>query len=186
MIANEAAWLSGNPYSPKPLICSKTRSANSSAIPLACIREISRSSMPLEPAGAAPCGHVAAQLIGFARRVVRRHDRQAHHLLLKERHAPASSRAPAPGTGADRSTCFFPVPPAQIRMDHAARDRPGPHDADLNDEVVIAARLQARQHRHLRARLDLKDPDRLRLADHVVGRTRRPRGSSRSTGRSPR
>jgi hypothetical protein len=31
-------------------------------------------------------------------------------------------------------------PVLQVRMDHAALDRPGPHDRDLDDEVVVAAR----------------------------------------------
>jgi hypothetical protein len=45
------------------------------------------------------------------------------------------------------------------RVHHAAADRAGPHDADLDHEVVVVARAQARQHRHLRAALDLEHPD---------------------------
>jgi hypothetical protein len=44
-------------------------------------------------------------------------------------------------------------------MHHAALDRPGAHDRDLDHEVVEFARLQARQHRHLGAALDLEDAD---------------------------
>ena len=54
-------------------------------------------------------------------------------------------------------------------MHHAALDRPRPHDRDLDHQVVEAARLQARQHAHLRAALDLEHADRVGLADHVVG-----------------
>ena len=43
MSAKLAAWLSGNPYSPKPRICWNTRSANSGAMPFATMRETSRS-----------------------------------------------------------------------------------------------------------------------------------------------
>ena len=56
-------------------------------------------------------------------------------------------------------------------MDHAALDRPGPHDRHLDDEVVVGARLQPRQHRHLRPALDLEHADACR-----PGRScRRPR-----------
>ena len=55
-------------------------------------------------------------------------------------------------------------------MDHAALDRPGPHDRHLDHQVVVAARLQARQHAHLRPALDLEHADRVGAADHVVGR----------------
>ncbi|MNY15874.1 hypothetical protein D3C86_1491110 [compost metagenome] len=54
-------------------------------------------------------------------------------------------------------------------MHHAALDRPGPHDGHLHHEVVVLARLQARQHRLLRARLDLEHAHGIRLADHLVG-----------------
>jgi hypothetical protein len=60
-------------------------------------------------------------------------------------------------------------PVLQVRMDHAALDRPGPHDRDLDDEVVVAARQEARQHAHLRAALDLEHADGVGAADHVVG-----------------
>ena len=36
---------------------------------------------------------------------------------------------------------------------------PGPDDRDLDDEVVEGLRLHPRQHRHLRAALDLEDAD---------------------------
>ena len=54
-------------------------------------------------------------------------------------------------------------------MDHAAFDRAGSHDRNFDHQVVKAARLQARQHRHLRARFDLEHADGIGLADHVVG-----------------
>ena len=53
------------------------------------------------------------------------------------------------------------VAPAQIGMHHVALDRPRPHDRDLDDEIVERLRLQSRQHRHLRAALDLEHADRL-------------------------
>ena len=54
-------------------------------------------------------------------------------------------------------------------MDHVALDRAGPDDRDLDDQVVEGARLDPRQHRHLRPALDLEDAERVGLADHGVG-----------------
>ena len=42
------------------------------------------------------------------------------------------------------------------------------HDRHFDDQVVIATRLQARQHGHLRARFDLKYADSVGTADHLV------------------
>ena len=44
----------------------------------------------------------------------------------------------------------------------------GPHDRHLDDEIVEAARLQARQHVHLRAAFHLEHADRIGPAQHVV------------------
>ncbi len=55
-------------------------------------------------------------------------------------------------------------------MHHVALDRAGPDDRDLDDEVVVRAGPQPRQHRHLRARLDLEHAHRVGVADHVVDR----------------
>ena len=54
-----------------------------------------------------------------------------------------------------------PVAPAQIGMHHVALDRPRPHDRNFDDKIVEAARLQARQHGHLRTALDLEHADEL-------------------------
>ena len=47
---------------------------------------------------------------------------------------------------------------------------PGPDERDLDDEIVEAARLQARQRVHLRAALHLEDADRVGRAQVVVHR----------------
>ena len=60
------------------------------------------------------------------------------------------------------------LPPPQVWMHHAALDRAGPHDRDLDHEIVEAARLQPRQHVHLRARFDLEHAERVAVAHHVV------------------
>ena len=59
---------------------------------------------------------------------------------------------------------------AQIGVDHVALDRAGAHDRDLDDQVVECARLQARQHVHLRPAFDLEHADAVAPAQHVVDR----------------
>ena len=114
--------------------------------------------VPVDPPGAMPCRHVAAELIGLARRVVGRHHRELHHLLLKERHAKglAQHRLQTRVRINDR---LLVVAPPQVGMNHPAGDRAGAHDADLDHQVVVVAGLEPGQHRHLRPALDLEDAD---------------------------
>src|SRR3546814_10243387 len=53
--------------------------------------------------------------------------------------------------------------------DLVALDRTGPDDRDLDDEIVKSARLDVRQHRHLRPALDLEGAERVGRADHRIG-----------------
>ena len=53
-------------------------------------------------------------------------------------------------------------------MHHVALDRPRADDRDLDHEVVVRTRPEPRQHRHLRARLDLEHAHRVGVPDHVV------------------
>ncbi|VVN28337.1 hypothetical protein PS624_04701 [Pseudomonas fluorescens] len=55
-------------------------------------------------------------------------------------------------------------------MDHPALNRPGANDGYLNHQIVELRRFQARQHRHLRPRLDLEHANGVSAADHLVGR----------------
>ena len=57
----------------------------------------------------------------------------------------------------------------EIGMHRAALDRPGPHERDLDDEVVERLRPGAGQHLHLRPALDLEDAGRLRRPDRLEG-----------------
>ena len=156
--------------------------------------------MPQQAPALLPSGHVAPQLIGLAAGVAGADDRDLHHLLLEERHAerPLEDRLE---DGMRRPGGFFAVSALQIRVHHAALDRAGPHDRDLDHQVVEGLGAQARQHRHLRAALDLKDAHRVGAADHRVDRrappaecaswprsdrTRRVMGSAPSgTGKAP-
>src|SRR4029077_1333854 len=114
-----------------------------------------------------PGAHRTAQRIRLPRRETRGDDRDLHHLLLEDRHAERAMQYCAhllPGilhrlrAGAA----------AQIRMHHVALDGTGAHDRDLDHEIVVTARLEARQHGHLRTRLDLEDADGVGAAHHVV------------------
>ena len=60
--------------------------------------------------------------------------------------------------------------PVQIGMHHLPDNRPGPDDRHFDDDVVEAGRLEAGQRRHLRARLDLEDANRVRLLKHPIDR----------------
>src|SRR5471032_639996 len=55
-------------------------------------------------------------------------------------------------------------------MNHAALDWARPDDGDLDDQVVKRSGAQAWQHRHLCPRLNLKNADRVRRTNHLVGR----------------
>ena len=55
-------------------------------------------------------------------------------------------------------------------MYHVALDGAGADDRHLDHQVVEAARLEARQHVHLRPAFDLEDADGIGPAEHVVDR----------------
>jgi hypothetical protein len=60
------------------------------------------------------------------------------------------------------------VAAAQIGMHHVALDRARPHNRDFDDEIVETFRPQPRQHRHLRAALDLEHADRVGARQHLI------------------
>ena len=60
------------------------------------------------------------------------------------------------------------VAAAEVGVDHAALDGAGADDGDFDDEVVVAAWPQAREHAHLGARFDLENTDGVGVAEHVV------------------
>ena len=101
-----------------------------------------------------PRGHVAAELVCFAGRVVGGYHGKAHHLLLKDGHAEGLLQH-----GAKRRMWIrhglLACPATQVRVHHPSADRPRPYDAHLDDEVVVRSRFQARQHGHLCARLSI-------------------------------
>ena len=122
----------------------------------------------IEPAFAFPGGHGATQFIGFARRKAGRHHCQLHHLFLKNRHAQRTCQHRFHRL-ARIDHGFFTVAAFQVRMHHAALNRPRSHDRHLDHQIVIAFRFQARQHAHLRARFNLEYADGVGTLDHLIG-----------------
>ena len=133
--------------------------------------------------------HRAAQPVGLRRPEAGRHDRDPHRLFLEQRHAERLAEhlfklVGWPGRRGRRiGDEMRRLAPLQIGMHHLALDRAGPHDRDLDHEIVEFLRLQPRQHRHLRAAFDLEHADGVGALDHPVGRAR-PRPASRD--RAPR
>ena len=123
----------------------------------------------LQSAMAFPSCHRAAQLIGLAGAIVGSDDGDLHDLFLEQRHAQGSFEYDFERR---RWIGFrlFVITSAQIRMNHAALNRPGPDNRHFNHQIVEGLWLQARQHRHLRPRLDLEHADGIGAADHFVGR----------------
>ena len=125
-----------------------------------------------------------AQHVGFARREAGAFDGDAHRLLLEERHAERLAEHLLE-LGRREMHGLEALAPSQVGMHHVALDRPGPHDRHLDDEVVEGPGLQPRQHRHLRAALDLEGPDACRPGGSSH-RCADPRpGWRRDRGRSP-
>ncbi len=115
---------------------------------------------------AAKGGHGAAQAIRLAAGEASADHGDLHRLLLEERHA---QRALQHLFEARRIIVLLqPHAAAQIGMHHVALDRTGPDDRHFDDEVEERPGLEAWQHAHLRAALDLEDADRIGVAEHVV------------------
>ena len=118
-------------------------------------------------AGALEGRHGAAQLVGFARREAAGDDGDLHRLFLEQRHAQRLAEDGFELLGGIRDR-LESLPAAQIGMHHVALDRARPHDRDLDDEIVELLRLEPRQHRHLRAALDLEHAERVGALQHAV------------------
>ena len=134
------------------------------------VREQPVDELCLERAEAAfsfPGRHRAPQLVGFAGGEPGGIHGDFHDLLLEQRHAERALEHAA-HLFARVHHRFQPALAAQVRMHHLALDRSRTHDGDLDHQVIEVFRLEPRQHRHLRARLDLEHADRIGLLDHPV------------------
>ena len=125
----------------------------------------------MHPTLSLPGGHGAAQFVRPARRKASSLNGDLHHLLLKNGHTQGALE------------CFFKLrlfqlerqltactlACQQIGVDHAALNRTGPHDGDLDHQIIKSARQQARQHAHLGPTLDLEGAHGIGAANHGVG-----------------
>ena len=62
-----------------------------------------------------------------------------------------------------------PLAALDVGVDRPALDRPGPHDRDLDRQVLEVPGTGAQQRLHLGAALDLEDADRVRGTDRPEG-----------------
>ena len=122
-------------------------------------------------------GHSLAQAVGLIAGKARRLHGNAHGLFLKQRHAQRLAQHPfeligrtVVGMGRGKGHRLAPGPAVEIGMDHIALNRSGTDNGHLNDQIIETDRLEARQHAHLRPALDLKDPDRIGLTEHLIDR----------------
>ena len=111
--------------------------------------------------------HRATELFRLPAREARRHHGHAQQLLLEKRH-PQRPRQHRLEGGMQRHDRLPTGPAIQVGMHHVADDRPGTDDCHLHDQVIEALRLQPRQRRHLRARLDLEDANGVGFLQQVV------------------
>ena len=126
---------------------------------------------PVHAALALPGGHGPAQVVGHAGAKARRDHGDLHHLFLKDGHAQRARQGGFEFGFFQLQRLAVPPPLArlQVGVHHAALDGAGAHDGHLDHQVVEHARLQARQHAHLRAAFDLEHAHGVGGTDHVVG-----------------
>jgi len=117
-----------------------------------------------------PSRHRPTQTVGFARGKASGQDGNLHHLFLENGHAQGARQGrPQRFTGQlQRLALPLPFAGLQIGVHHATLNRPWSHNRHFDDQVVKAPGPQTRQHAHLCTAFNLKDPDRVGLADHVV------------------
>ncbi len=103
----------------------------------------------VQPALAFPGRHAAAQPVCIPCAESRCNHGQLHHLFLENGHAQGAAQH-VPDRIAGIGDRFLAITAAQIGMHHVALYRTGTDDRNLDHQVVVVARFQARQHGHLR------------------------------------
>ena len=86
---------------------------------------------------------------------------------MKQRHAQgfAQNVTQIIGWELDR---LFALTPAQIGVHHIALNGAWPDNRHLYHQIVKTARLEPRQHRHLRPALNLEHANRIGIAEHLI------------------
>ena len=111
----------------------------------------------------------APQFLRLAAGEARRRHGHAQQLFLEERHAERALEDGLEGR-MRHGHGLAPRAAPQIRMHHVAHDRAGSDDGHLDDQVVEALGLEARQGHHLGTALHLEDTDGVGLLKHGVDR----------------
>ena len=111
--------------------------------------------------------HCTAKLIGPSARKTCCIRRDAHELLLEERHAERLTQSRFE-EWVQVSDLLTSRSPPQVGVDRAPLDRAGAYEGNLHDDVVEAPRFETGKRVHLRARLHLKDANRVGCAQQVV------------------
>ena len=119
--------------------------------------------------GGAIEAHGSAQLFGLGAAEVGDDHGHLEHLLLEQGDTEGATEHGLEA-GMDVVDVLFSIPPIEIGMDHFSDDGTGTDDGDLDDDVIKALRLHARQRGHLRTALDLENADGISLLEHLVSR----------------
>ena len=109
----------------------------------------------------------APQTVGLVGGKARTDDGNLHRLFLKQRHAKSFAQHRTQRIRGKRHQLLF-VAPADIGMHHIALDRTGAHNRHLDHQIIKRARLHPWQEIHLRPALDLKHPDTIGAAQHII------------------
>ena len=111
--------------------------------------------------------HRLAELVGLAGGEVGHVDGHLHELLLEQRHTQRllQARFDERVEVGDR---LLAGPAAEVGVDGAALDRPGPDQRHLDDDVVEGAGPEPREGGHLGPALDLEHADGVGIAEEVV------------------
>ncbi len=109
----------------------------------------------------------AAEAICLIRGKSRADDRDLHGLFLKQRHAKCFAKDFPQGIRGKINRFFFIAPP-DIGVDHITLNGAGTDDGDFDHKIIKTARFHAGQEIHLRAAFNLKDPDSIGFAEHIV------------------
>ena len=124
--------------------------------------------MGLDAAQLLPSGHIATQLVSFAGVIVGGHDGEFHHLFLEQRYSQGLLQHGLEQRMGISHLLLTRASP-QVGVHHASGDGPRPYETHFNNDIVVRPWLEAREHGHLGAALDLKNAHGIGAANHIKG-----------------